>query len=57
MKIRQHFNLLLAMITIGGVEEQLPDSASHRPIKGSQSRKKSYTKLSFQLIQMHDASL
>ena len=55
VKIKQPFNLLLAMITISGVKEQLPGSASSRPIKGSQSRKQSYTKLSFQPIQVHDA--
>lgn len=57
VKIRQPFNLLLAMITISGEKEQLPGSASRRPIKGSQSRKQSYTELSFQPIQVHGASL
>lgn len=35
----QPFNLLLAMITISGVKEQLPGSASGSLVKGSQSRK------------------
>jgi len=57
VKIRQPFNLILAMITISGVIEQLPGSASRRPLKGSQGGKQVYTKLSFQPIEVHDAYL
>lgn len=57
VKIRQPFNLTLAMITISGVKEQLPGSPSCREVKGSQGKKQSYTKLSFKPIQVHDASL